>query len=48
MEQEKHYDLQQYFHSGVLSEIERMEMKYGRNAVINAVQTYLESYCKEE
>ena len=35
------YDLAAYFQTGIQSEIKRMELKYGKDAVLTGIETYL-------
>ncbi|MEG0078287.1 hypothetical protein [Enterococcus sp.] len=41
------YDLEQYFQSGIKSEIKRMELKYGRDAVLTGIETYIKENKQE-
>ena len=41
------YDLDQYFKSGIKSEIKRMELKYGRDAVLTGIETYIKENKQE-
>lgn len=42
------YELEQYFQSGIKSEIERMELKYGSDAVLKGIETYIKENTQEE
>lgn len=41
------YDLNQYFQSGIKSEIKRMELKYGRDVVLTGIETYIKENKQE-
>ena len=42
------YDLEQYFQTGIKSEIKRMELKYGSEAVLEGIETYIKENTQEE
>lgn len=42
------YDLDQYFQTGIQSEIKRMEMKYGSEAVLTGIETFLKQNKQED
>lgn len=42
------YDLAEYFQTGIQSEIKRMELKYGKDAVLTGIETYLKQNKQEE
>ncbi|MDT2783134.1 hypothetical protein P7G87_00335 [Enterococcus asini] len=42
------YDLEQYFQTGIKSEIKRMELKYGSDAVLHGIETYIKENTQEE
>lgn len=42
------YNIEQYFQTGIKSEIKRMELKYGSDAVLHGIETYIKENTQEE
>lgn len=42
------YDLAEYFQTGIKSEVKRMELKYGKDAVLTGIEAYLKQNKQEE
>ena len=41
------YDMEAYFQTGVKSEIKRMELKYGSDAVLEGIKAYIKENTQE-